>query len=55
MRFEVIPSNIVDNAWFIRDTVGKIKFPTSTNKFLCDFYCKALNTVYEEKEVFYDG
>ncbi len=49
MRFEVVPSNIVDNAWFIRDTMGNLTFPTSTNKFLCDFYCKALNVVYDEK------
>jgi len=52
MRFEVIPSNVVDNAWFIKDTVGNLMFPTSTNKFLCDFYCLALNELYEEREDF---
>jgi len=50
MRFEVIPSNVVDNAWFVKDTVGNLMFPTSTNKFLCDFYCKALNELYEENQ-----
>lgn len=48
MRFEVRTSNIIKNGWFIEDTVGNKKFPTSTNKFVCDFYCKALNDLYEE-------
>lgn len=49
MRFEVVHSNILENGWFIKDNMGKLNFPTSTNLNQLFSYCKSLNKLYEEK------
>lgn len=51
MRFEVVHSNLVENGWFIKDKVGKLTFPTSTNLNDLFCYCRALNKLCEERRV----
>lgn len=57
-RFNIVKSNIVENAWFIKDNKKEFTFPTIKNgKGICFTLCNALNDlndniVFPKKELY---
>lgn len=49
-RFVITKSNIIDDGWFIDDTVGNFSFDTTKDKSSLIMYEKQLNELNDENE-----